>query len=137
MIFTQHPHRRVVRTPSGFTLVELLITVSIIAIMASMMLFALYGAQETAKAQKTKALIAKIDEIIKAKYEAFAVRRVPVNLNSESYLDVNMNGVFDPGTDPLYDLNGNGTLDIYTPQKRNQMRLDCLRDLMRMELPDR
>ncbi len=122
----------------AFTLVELLITVSIIGIMATMMLFALWGAQETAKAQKTKALIAKLDAIIKAKWEAYATRRVPVNLHDESYVDLNANGVYDAGTDQLNDYNGNGSLDPpYTPQQRNKMRLDCLRDLMRMELPDR
>src|SRR5689334_11125382 len=45
------------RLPRGFTLIELLITVSIIAIMASMILFALYGAGEAAKTAKTRALI--------------------------------------------------------------------------------
>jgi prepilin-type N-terminal cleavage/methylation domain-containing protein len=91
----------------GFTLIELMITISIIALMAGMMLFALYSASETAKTQKTKALIAKLDAIIKAKYEAYKTRRVPVDVSGA------------------------------TPPVAAQMRLDALHDLMRMEMPDR
>jgi prepilin-type N-terminal cleavage/methylation domain-containing protein len=93
---------------AGFTLVELLITISVIAIMASMVLFALFAAQETARTQKTKSLIAKLDSIIKAKYETYKTRRVPITIP--------------PGT---------------PPQIAAQLRLEGLRDLMRMELPDR
>jgi hypothetical protein len=82
--------------------------VSIIAIMASMMLFALYRAQETAREQKTRALIAKLDAIVKAKWESYKTRRVPIAIP--------------PGTNPTV---------------AAQTRLRCLRDLMRMELPDR
>ena len=56
----------------GFTLVELLITISIIGIMASMILFAMFQAQETAKAQKTRALIAEAEH-----HRHAALRRVP------------------------------------------------------------
>jgi len=113
MIFAHHHHRRVACRPSGFTLVELLITVSIIAIMASMMLFALYGAQETARAQKTKALIAKLDAIIKTKYESYATRRIPI----ASTLPPNPTAA-----------------QVFAWRK---LRLDALRELMRMELPER
>jgi len=102
---------------SGFTLVELLITVSVIAIMATMVLFALFAAQETAKAQKTKSLIAKLDSIIKAKYETYKTRRVPILIPPPP-----------PTTDPFY---------VRYTATVARARLDCLRDLMRMELPDR
>jgi len=91
----------------AFTLIELLIAVSVIALMATMMLFALYSAQEMARAQKTKALVGKLDSIVKVKYEAYKTRRVPISL---------------------------GAAD---PQTAARVRLDCLRDLMRLELPDR
>ncbi len=100
--------RRSLRDRRGFTLVELLITVAIIAILAGMILFAMFSAQETAKAQKTRALIAKLDTIIKAKWETYKTRRVPV--------------VIPPNT---------------FPANAARMRLEALRDLMRMELPDR
>lgn len=103
---------------AGFTLVELLITVSVIAIMASMILFALFAAQETARAQKTKSLIAKLDSIIKAKYEAYKTRRVQLTL---------------PPPPPVTDTT-NYPIYVATAARA---RLDCLHDLMRMELPDR
>ena len=52
----------------------------IIAILASIILFALFRAQETAKEQKTRALIAKLDAIIKSKWESYKTRRVPITI---------------------------------------------------------
>lgn len=100
--------RNLLRDQRGFTLIELLITMMIIAMMASLVLFALYRAQETAKEQKTRSLIAKLDAIVKARWESYKTRRVPI--------------VIPPGK---------------TPIEAARMRLDGLRDLMRMELPDR
>jgi prepilin-type N-terminal cleavage/methylation domain-containing protein len=92
----------------GFTLIELLITVSIMAMMAGMILFALYSAQESAKEAKTKSIIAKLDSIIKAKWDSYKTRRVPITIAA-------------------------GT----APTLAAKYRLDALRDLMRMEMPDR
>jgi prepilin-type N-terminal cleavage/methylation domain-containing protein len=110
------------RSRRAFTLVELLITVSIIAIMASMVLFAVYSAQEMAKTQKTKALIAKLDAIIKAKYETYKTARVQgvpldefIDRNGDGiltvgdFVDANWNGVPDPGE--FTDVNMNGVTD--------------------------
>jgi prepilin-type N-terminal cleavage/methylation domain-containing protein len=96
------------RTRRGFTLIELMITITIIALMAGMLVFALFSAQETAKAHKTKALIAKLDAIIKAKYEAYKTRRVPLTIPA--------------GMDP---------------KTASMVRLDAIHDLMRMEMPER
>lgn len=140
----RHPAR------SAFTLVELLITVSIIAIMATMVLFAAYSAQEMARAQRTKALIARLDAIIKAKYESYRYRRVPTNLQDEGVdrsgdgtlqfpgeiPDVNSNGSLDPGID-FADFNGDGLPTLFTAPLRSKIRIDALREVMRMELPDR
>src|SRR5262245_384343 len=96
---------------SAFTLVELLITVAIIAIMASTLLFALVRAGEAAKAQKTRSLIAKLNNIIMAKYESYKTRRVPLPpIQDEQFDDNNNNGVYDTGDgfQPSYDTNGNG-----------------------------
>ncbi len=126
------------RRRRGFTLIELLITVSIIAIMASMILFALYRAQETAKAHKTRALIAKLDQVIKDKWQTYQYRRVPIYLGPDKYNDLDMDGQWDPGEPFTYDRYNNNTYDAApTPVEAARMRLDALRDLMRMELPDR
>ena len=131
------PIRNLLRRDDGFTLIELLITVAIIGILAGMILFAMYRAQETAKAQKTRALVAKLDAIIKRKWESYKTRRVPLPpLIDEPYEDSNGNGVYD-AADSFTDTNGNGVRDYYTNTTRAKLRLDALRDMMRMELPDR
>jgi type II secretory pathway pseudopilin PulG len=126
----------------SYTLVELLITVSIIGIMASMVLFALFSAQEQARAQKTRALVAKLNNVIRARYESYRTRRLPFPRVIDTYSDINQNKMFDSGTDKLtYDANNDGNYDAYsTPAEQLQiarMRLDMLRDYMRMEMPDR
>ena len=94
---------------SGFTLIELLITVAIIGIMASMVLFALYCAGEASKTAKTRSLVTKLANVINAKMDAYQTRRVPI--------------VIPPETTSL--------------QLTAKYRLDALRDLMRLEMPDR
>lgn len=96
------------RTRRAFTLIELMITITIIGLMAGMLVFALFSAQETAKVHKTKALIAKLDAIIKAKYESYKTRRAPIPIPA--------------GVDP---------------KTAAMIRLDAIHDLMRMEMPER
>lgn len=126
-------HRR-----SSYTLIELLITVSIIAIMASMVLFAMYAAQEQARVQKTRALIGRLNNIIRDRYESYRTRRLPMpELVDETFVDGNQNGVCDTSElSSLRDTNGNGIWD-YSVTTRSKLRLDMLRDMMRMEMPDR
>ena len=93
---------------SGFTLVELLITVAIIGIMAAMVVFAMFGAQEAAKQRKTEALITRIDAILKYKWESYRTRRVNITAPADMQ-----------------------------PQDSARVRLDALHDLIRLEMPDR
>lgn len=92
---------------SGFTLVELLVVVTIIGIMAALTFGALQGAQNSARESATKATIAKLNSIIMQRYESYLTRRVPVNLSG------------------------------LPPAQAAQDRLYAIRDLMRMEMPDR
>jgi len=125
----------------AFTLVEMLITVTIISMMAGMVLFAMYGAQEAAKRQKTEALIARIDAVLKSKWESYRSRRVPVVIPAdEPYDDSNGNGRFDAGVDSFTDLQWDPPNPVNTfrdafPAAR--IKLDALHDLMRLEMPDR
>ena len=93
--------------PRGFTLVELLITITIIGILAGISLGALGAARETARASKTKSTIVKLDRIVMAKYESYRTRRVPVDTSGMRPIDA------------------------------ARVRLDAIRDLIRMEMPER
>jgi prepilin-type N-terminal cleavage/methylation domain-containing protein len=92
----------------GMTLVELMITIMIIAILASLVLFALTAAQESAKEARTRSTIAKLHSMIMPLYESYQTRRVPVQVPPNA-----------------------------RPAEAARLRVDAIRELMRMELPDR
>ncbi|MGA2031100.1 MAG: type II secretion system protein [Thermoguttaceae bacterium] len=92
----------------GFTLVEILVVMVIIAMLAAMTLGALQLTRDNARRAGTKATIAKINSIIQRKYESYLTRRVPMPAL--------------PAT--------------MTRQAVLQARLNALYDLMRMEMPD-
>lgn len=92
----------------AFTLTELLIVIAIIGIITGLGLSAFAGAVELAREQRTRSIIAKIDQLIMERYESYRTRAVPIRVPQ-----------------------GIG------PQIAARMRLNALRDLMRMELPDR
>ncbi len=62
----------------AFTLTELLIVITIIGMLAGMTLGAVYSARESARVEKTKSTITKLDRIIQARYEELYSRRVPI-----------------------------------------------------------
>jgi prepilin-type N-terminal cleavage/methylation domain-containing protein len=92
---------------AGFTLVELLVVITIIGILAAVVLGALNSAQHTAREAKTKALITKLDHVIMQRYNSYLTRRVPINTSGMA------------------------------PKAAAGQRLDAVRDLMRMEMPER
>jgi prepilin-type N-terminal cleavage/methylation domain-containing protein len=101
----------------AFTLIELLITITIIGIMAGLIFGALVMAQEAGKQAATKATIAKLNSIIMRRYESYMTRRVPIRIDPC------------PG--------GLTTTQQQAWMRANyQKRLDCIRDIMRMEMPD-
>ncbi len=78
--------------------------------------------QETAIEMRTRSTIAKLNAIIMQKYESYRTRRLPIRTFTDE------NGV---------DLNGNGNPnDTYTPFAVAKYRLDALRNIMRMEMPE-
>lgn len=95
-------------TKPAFTLVELLVSITILSILASLVLFALAGVEESAKRDKTIATIRKLNTLVMAKYESYRTRRIPITIP--------------PGR---------------TTMAAASYRVDCIRDLMRMEMPDR
>lgn len=91
----------------AFTLVELLVVVLIISILAAIAMFAMVNATESGRQARTRSQIKRIDELLAPMWEAYITRRVPVTIPA-------------------------GT----SPQVAAQIRLDGLRELMRLELPD-
>jgi len=106
---------------TAFTLVELLVTMTILALLATMVLAGLSSAREAARAAKTRSTIAKLNRVIMEKYDSYRTRRVPLDV--ETYVKNNSS---------KYDTSATGL-----PQSIARARLNALRDLMRREMPDR
>ncbi len=110
-------HRNV---PRGFTLVELLIAISIMGILASMVLFTLGGAQREAKITKTRTTIEKINAVLMERFEEYRYRsvklQIPISLTQK---------------------NPNSNIVPLSPRNFARIRAVVLKDLMRMEMPDR
>lgn len=100
--------RRGLRLRRAFTLAELLISISILAILSSAALFAMFGVMEDAKAARTRSQIARLHEMLVYRWDAYQSRAVPIQLPV---------GI--------------------SPKVAAQRRLAGVRELMRMELPDR
>ena len=66
----------VISVARGFTLVELMVVLVIIAMLASLTLAGLSGVRQRAKEDKTRNTIRKIDSVIQPMYESYATRRV-------------------------------------------------------------
>jgi prepilin-type N-terminal cleavage/methylation domain-containing protein len=105
------------RSRKGFTLIEILVVVTVIAILAGMTFGAMRMARRSACEAKTKATIAKLDHFIMLKYDSFQTRRVPLNLGTLTNDKLNLNAI---------------ATDLKLAAR---IRLDALRDLMRMEMP--
>lgn len=91
----------------GFTLMELLIVILIVGLLAGLSVAALAGAAEQARESRTKSIIAKLDQLIGAKWESYRTRTLPIRTTGA------------------------------TPIQAAAFRLHAMRDLQRMELPDR
>ncbi len=107
------------RSQSGFTLVELLVTLSIIGILATAMLGVASVAGDTARKAKTRHTISRLHTLLMEQYDSYKTRRVPLQDVIRKRIDK----------------------EVDSPQNRGKAlanaRLFALRELMLMELPDR
>lgn len=99
------------RRGAAFTLVELLVAISIIGILAAMSLFAMSGVQENAKRDRTRAQIARIDSFLSERWQGFLTRRAPRPPVGQRRVQARLAGA--------------------------TLRVDTIREIMRMEMPDR
>ena len=109
----------------GFTLVEMLVVMVILATMGGMVVAAVQGVSTTIRESRTKSIIASIDSVIQEQYEAYKYRPLPVEIPDFSA---------DIGTGT-----SGGTvqsLEILANEAA-RVRLLMVRDLQRMELPER
>ena len=99
-----------IRRPS-FTLVEMLVVVTIIAILAGIVFGGMAAVRVSAQTNRTQAIIAKLHLLVMSKYDSYRTRRVPVDLDSHPALS--------------------------TARQMARVKLWAIRELMRMEMPER
>lgn len=125
-------------TRRAFTLMELLIVITVIAILAGLVVSGLIGAYEQARASRTRAIVSKLDTLIMERWEGYRTRPVSARATAgmmavdEQYTDSNANRRYDSG-EPFIDKDGDGVYDYGAAR----LRLYALRELMRVELPER
>jgi prepilin-type N-terminal cleavage/methylation domain-containing protein len=112
----------------AFTLVELLVTIAIIAILAGIGLSALWASGEAAKASRSTRTVTLLHNALAAEWEGYLTRRVPIR--RWVYFD------FATGTEKPVNPDMNG-VSQETEAQFALRRLEAKRQLMRMELPDR
>lgn len=104
---------------NAFTLIEILMVILLISILAGMVTAAVSAAGDTAKRSRTRAILATINDVLETKYESYKTRPLPVT-------------AIMPGTPTA----GQVSVEI-PPRESARIRLNMIRDLMRMEMPDR
>ncbi|MBX9790780.1 MAG: type II secretion system GspH family protein [Pirellulales bacterium] len=122
----------------GFTLIEVLVVITIIGIIAGLGLGALFQAQEVARRSRTKGLIARLHTQMASRWDSYRTRRLPIDFYDPATggAIANASGqpgkFFDPAT-PGLPRRANGAIASGIAG----LKLAALRELMRMELPDR
>ncbi len=107
----------------GLTLIELLITITIIATLSAMFLGASRVAMEQSRASRTKTTISKLHTLLMQQWNSYETRRIDLN----GYA--------------LGQLNGLGMSNIDQVKSKStatrQYQLQAKREMMKLEMPDR
>ena len=115
--------------PRGMTLIELLITMTIMAIISAAILGTASAAFENARRSRTQSLITKISGLVLERWDSYANRRVEINPSIEMQIDTWANAA---NLTPLERSQRSATRG----QMMADARLLALRELMMMEMPD-
>ncbi|WP_261342516.1 type II secretion system protein [Botrimarina colliarenosi] len=119
----QHPASHIPHRRQAFTLVELLVSITIISILAALLLGAAAVAAETARDARTKALVARLHTLLMERYDGYRNRRVELNASWAANANPVVTGIDFTALDPSY--------------REAAARLVGLRELMKLEMPDR
>ena len=103
----------------GFTLVEMMVAIAIIAILAGLLLGVAANAGNTGRIGKTKATVARLHTLVAAHYDTYRTRRAVVDNNVVNEINRQYSRSGDRG------------------RALAEARLYALRELMLMEMPDR
>jgi hypothetical protein len=120
------------RPRPAITLIELLVTMVIIAIISAAILGTASAAMESARRTRTQSLITKISGLLLERWDSYGNRRVDINplITGSGITPI-----------PANSIEGKFLAGQISPVNRGQMladaRLLALRELMKMEMPDR
>lgn len=109
------------RPDLAFTLVEVLVSILIVSMLAAMVTTAVQGVTSTARAARTRGIIATIDSVIQEQYESYKYRPLPIVM-------------------PDFGTTESGGITYgfeVTGVEAARVRLIMRRDLLRMDFPDK
>ncbi len=115
-------------TAHGVTLVELLVTITIISILSGLFLGTSRLAMESSRESRTKTLVSKINGLLMEKWNEYATRRVDVHPALIRAVRDKLDLVYNESTPETRRYRGLALAD---------MRLLATRELMKLEMPDR
>ena len=122
-------------SPAAMTLIELLVAISIVAILATLLLGVAAKAAGTARKARTKQLVSRLHTLVMERYESYRTQRVEINPDTT---DANDNRVADFLEARLTSFAGIKTTTFSSPGEwRAAGRLAAIRELMKLEMPDR
>jgi prepilin-type N-terminal cleavage/methylation domain-containing protein len=126
-------HERTLRR--GFTLVELLVVISIIGILSAIVVGAIRGANQDTLVSKTRGTIAKIDSILNDRYDEYLSEPMTYAIPATPpppLVPGNFRTSFPVLSARIKPLPNTPAISVL----RERVRLASTRDLMRMEMPD-
>ncbi len=126
---TAHSSLPTAHLRGGMTLVELLITMAIIAILSAAILGTASAAMEAGRRSRTQGVITRLNGLLMERWDSYANRKVVINPNITT--NVNDQGSIE------YKFRSGQINATQRGQMLADARLLALRELMKMEMPDR